>query len=155
MPWRPLEDDAPKAKGLASKPMQKAKFLVDENLGSWFAEYLRLRGWNATFALDEGLGHRDDKELFGRAWSEDRILLSHDRDYLDDRKFPPNRNPGVVIVSANLVPYTHEATYDILPESDTGAYFAGGALIGSTLAPAARRVIVPSAPYTASTRVDR
>ena len=28
------------------------------------------------------------------------------------------------------------ATYDILPGSDTGTYFAGGVLIGSTLAPA-------------------
>ncbi len=30
--------------------------------------------------------------------------------------------------------YADDATYDILPASDTGAYFAGGALIGSTLA---------------------
>jgi hypothetical protein len=37
------------------------------------------------------------------------------------------------IVSAHLVPYTHEATYDILPGSSTGTYFAAGALIGSTL----------------------
>lgn len=30
--------------------------------------------------------------------------------------------------------YRHAFTYDILPASDTGAYFAGGALVGSTLA---------------------
>jgi hypothetical protein len=39
------------------------------------------------------------------------------------------------VVSANLVPYAHEATYDILPDSSTGTYFAAGALIGSTLVP--------------------
>jgi hypothetical protein len=32
------------------------------------------------------------------------------------------------------VPYQHAFTYDILPDSTTGAYFAAGALIGSTLA---------------------
>lgn len=37
------------------------------------------------------------------------------------------------VVSAVLVPYTHDATYDILPDSSTGTYFAAGALIGSTL----------------------
>ncbi len=29
--------------------------------------------------------------------------------------------------------YRHQHTYDILPESDSGAYFAGGVLIASTL----------------------
>jgi hypothetical protein len=38
------------------------------------------------------------------------------------------------VVEAATVPYAHEATHDILPGSETGAYFAGGALIGSTLA---------------------
>jgi hypothetical protein len=37
------------------------------------------------------------------------------------------------VVSAELVPYRHDATYDILPASSTGTYFAAGTLIGSTL----------------------
>lgn len=37
------------------------------------------------------------------------------------------------VVSSELVPYRHDRTYDILPASDTGAYFASGALVGSTL----------------------
>ncbi len=37
------------------------------------------------------------------------------------------------IVRARLVPYAEARTYDILPDSSTGTYFAGGALIGSTL----------------------
>lgn len=32
-----------------------------------------------------------------------------------------------------VIPYTYARTYDILPDSDTGAYFAAGALVGSTL----------------------
>jgi hypothetical protein len=40
---------------------------------------------------------------------------------------------GVAVVSTELVPYAHPFTYDILPASSTGAYFASGALIGSTL----------------------
>jgi len=38
------------------------------------------------------------------------------------------------IISAEMVPYTYARTYDILPDSSSGTYFAAGALIGSTLA---------------------
>jgi hypothetical protein len=40
---------------------------------------------------------------------------------------------GQIIESAELVPYEDSATYDILPASDTGTYFASGVQIGSTL----------------------
>ena len=54
------------------------------------------------------------------------------------------RLDGIRVVSAELVPYTHSHTYDILPASDTGAYYAGGVLIGSTLrAPVMVRPMVP------------
>lgn len=37
------------------------------------------------------------------------------------------------IERVSLIPYTHDSTYDILPASDTGTYFAAGVLMGSTL----------------------
>lgn len=40
---------------------------------------------------------------------------------------------GQRVVSSELVPYRFDATYDVLPASSTGTYFAAGALIGSTL----------------------
>jgi hypothetical protein len=42
------------------------------------------------------------------------------------------------VIAADLVPYPHAFTYDILPASDSGTYLAAGALVGSTLAPPAR-----------------
>jgi hypothetical protein len=41
---------------------------------------------------------------------------------------------GVALDSVRRVPYTEAYTYDILPDSDSGTYFAGGVLIGTTLA---------------------
>jgi hypothetical protein len=43
---------------------------------------------------------------------------------------------GVRVRDARVIPYRFDATYDILPASDSGAYFAGGILIGSTMADA-------------------
>ena len=40
---------------------------------------------------------------------------------------------GVRIRRVAIVEYAHPFTYDILPASDSGTYFAGGVLIGSTL----------------------
>jgi hypothetical protein len=46
---------------------------------------------------------------------------------------PGSELGGVRVLAVDEVPYEHPYTYDILPESDTGTYFAAGALIGSTL----------------------
>src|SRR5579859_1769048 len=45
-----------------------------------------------------------------------------------------NSLDGVAIREVETVPYAHPFTYDILPASDSGTYFAGGVLVGSTLA---------------------
>jgi hypothetical protein len=46
---------------------------------------------------------------------------------------PGSELGGALVVSVAEVPYEHAFTYDILPASDTGTYFAAGALVGSTL----------------------
>jgi hypothetical protein len=70
------------------------------------------------------------------------IEISGGHPTLDGRSFAELRRGGklggVGIVEVETVPYAHDRTYDILPASDSGGYFAGGVLIGSTLKPAAR-----------------
>src|SRR5262249_2040509 len=39
-----------------------------------------------------------DEDVFAFAWKDDRILLTHDEDFLDDKRFPPHRNPGMVVL---------------------------------------------------------
>jgi len=56
---------------------------------------------------------------------------------------------GVAITDVERIAYTEDATYDILPDSDTGAYFAAGVLIGSTLAVDPQLMTAPTAPFAA------
>jgi hypothetical protein len=49
---------------------------------------------------------------------------------------PGSELVGGNVVSVTVIPYAHSATYDILPDSTSGAYFASSVLIGSTLAAA-------------------
>ncbi len=53
---------------------------------------------------------------------------------------------GHTIVALVRVPYGQDYTYDILPDSDTGTYFAAGALVGSTLSQ--DPVLAPAASFS-------
>lgn len=99
MPWVELSDPTKAERSEAEQFLEKkARFLIDENLGEVVAQSLRALGWNATYVGDVGLAGHDDTDVFAFAAREDRILLTHDTDFLDDRKFPPHRNPGVVVL---------------------------------------------------------
>jgi hypothetical protein len=70
------------------------------------------------------------------------LEISRGHPTLDGRSFGDLRRGGqlggVEILDVETIPYGHDRTYDILPGSDSGGYFAGGTLIGSTFEPAAR-----------------
>jgi hypothetical protein len=77
---------------------KRCRFLVDESLGIEAARVIRSLGWNAAFAAELDLIGKDDTTVFSAAWSSDRVILTHDHDFLDDRRFPQNRNPGLVVL---------------------------------------------------------
>lgn len=77
---------------------RKARFLVDESVGIDVARLLKRSDWNAKYVGDVGLLGRGDAEILGFALRDDRVLLTHDGDFLDGRRFPEHRNPGVVIL---------------------------------------------------------
>ena len=66
------------------------------------------------------------------------IDISSPHPTADGRRFGDLRRGdqlgGVRIVKVDSIPYHHDFTHDILPASDSGTYFAGGVMIGSTLA---------------------
>jgi predicted nuclease of predicted toxin-antitoxin system len=76
----------------------KVRFLVDESAGPEVAELLKQLGHNAKFAAEVGLIGHSDEDVFAVAWRDKRVIVTHDSDFLDDRRFPPHRNPGVIVV---------------------------------------------------------
>lgn len=98
MGWNKLPPVTDKQSRDFGQYQKKARFLVDESLGEAVARILREQGWNAVFARDVELGGHSDEDVLAFAWKDDRVLLTHDRDFLDDRRFPPHRNPGIIIL---------------------------------------------------------
>jgi predicted nuclease of predicted toxin-antitoxin system len=96
MPWLPLAN--PSSDDIGPEFKKKTRFLIDENLGIEVARYLKDIGFSAIFAGDVGLNGHSDEDVFSYAWREGRMLLTHDRDFLDDACFPEHRNPGVVVL---------------------------------------------------------
>ena len=75
-----------------------ARFLVDESVGMDAVRLIQDRGWNVRYVDDVGLFGRSNEEVLAFAWSEQRILLTHDLEFLDDSRFPFQRNPGIVVL---------------------------------------------------------
>src|SRR5207248_8785637 len=68
------------------------------SLGIEAANVVKSMGWNAVYVGQVGLAGRPDEDVLAFAWKKDRILLTHDLDFLDDHKFPFHRNPGLVVL---------------------------------------------------------
>src|SRR5262249_3236699 len=97
--WRELPTASREEQhGLKHLFTKRARFLVDESLGVGVYEVLVRLGWNAKWAGEVGLLGRSDEEVLAYAWREDRIVLTHDTDFLDQRRFPSHRHPGVIVL---------------------------------------------------------
>jgi hypothetical protein len=75
---------------------------ADANVPAGLVTYMRERlGWDVLFVLEhQELRRARDAEHYRLARQLRRTLISLDRDYLDDRRFPPAESAGVVIISA-------------------------------------------------------
>jgi hypothetical protein len=88
----------PHAGRIAGQP----RLYVDANVPAPLVTFMRTRlQWDVLFVLEhEDLRRARDGEHYRLARQLGRILLSLDRDYLDDDKFPPAESGGVIILTA-------------------------------------------------------
>jgi hypothetical protein len=75
---------------------------VDANMPNGVVAYMRNRlGWNVFFVMEhEELRRARDVEHYRLARQLGRTLVTLDRDYEDDRMFPPAEGAGVIVFSA-------------------------------------------------------
>ena len=86
------------AEGLTDAP----RVYCDANLPAGLIRYMReqLR-WDVFFVLEEdGLRRAADIHHYRMAAQLRRTLVTLDRDYLDDERFPPLEGGGVLVLSA-------------------------------------------------------
>jgi predicted nuclease of predicted toxin-antitoxin system len=88
----------PHANRLTGQP----RIYVDANVPARLVEFMRSRlKWDVLFVLEhDDLRRARDGEHYRLARQLQRTLITLDRDYLDDRKFPLDESGGVIVLMA-------------------------------------------------------
>ena len=88
----------PHAHRLSGQP----RIYVDANLPARLVTFMRARlRWDVLFVIEhDDLRRARDGEHYRLARQLGRTLITFDRDYLDDRKFPPRHSGGVLVLTA-------------------------------------------------------
>jgi uncharacterized protein DUF5615 len=92
------EELGPVAERLVARP----RIYADANVPSGIVAHMRLRlHWDVLFVLEEAdLRRASDVKHYQLAYQLRRTLVTLDRDYLDDRRFPPDACGGVLVIQA-------------------------------------------------------
>jgi Domain of unknown function (DUF5615) len=89
---------APHAEKLTARP----RIYADANVPAGIVAYMRVRlHWDVLFVLEQDdLRRAPDTRHFELAQQLRRTLVTLDRDYLDDRRFPMAASGGVLVIQA-------------------------------------------------------
>jgi predicted nuclease of predicted toxin-antitoxin system len=88
----------PHAERIAGQP----RLYVDANVPAGLVSFMRTRlQWDVLFVIEhDDLRRARDYEHYRLARELRRTLITFDRDYLDDRKFPLLESGGVIVLTA-------------------------------------------------------
>src|SRR5919109_1946237 len=78
------------------------RIYADANIPNGVVDYMRgaLR-WDVLFVLEhDDLRRASDAQHYRLARQLGRTLVTLDRDYMDDRRFPPDQGAGLIVFSA-------------------------------------------------------
>jgi hypothetical protein len=86
----------------AARIAGQPRVYVDANVPAGLVTFMRNDlQWDVLFVMEhEDLRRAPDGDHFRLARELRRTLISFDRDYLDDRKFPPAESGGVLVMTA-------------------------------------------------------
>ena len=89
---------APHAERLVARP----RIYADANVPAGLVAHMRSRlHWDVLFVVEEDeLRRAPDVRHYQLAQQLRRTLVTMDRDYLDDRRFPPAASGGVLVIQA-------------------------------------------------------
>jgi predicted nuclease of predicted toxin-antitoxin system len=86
---------------LADRATAGPRVYADANLPAGVVAFMRASlGWDVLFVIEQSdLRRARDEEHFRLARRLRRTLVTLDRDYLDDQRFPPEQSPGVLVLT--------------------------------------------------------
>lgn len=78
---------------------RKLRVYGDADLEAELEDYLRNHKWiNYEGARELGFSGRDDEHHYREASKRERVLVTHDEDFLNNAKFPLQETDGVIVI---------------------------------------------------------
>lgn len=86
----------------AARIAGQPRVYVDANVSARLVAFMRTElQWDVLFVMEhDDLRRAPDGNHYRLARELRRTLISFDRDYLDDRRFPPDESGGVLVMTA-------------------------------------------------------
>ena len=86
----------------AERLSPRPRIYADANVPAGLVAHMRVRlDWDVLFVIeDDDLRRAPDMKHYRLARQLRRTLITMDRDYLDDRRFPPAEGSGVLVIQA-------------------------------------------------------
>ena len=111
---------------IVERTAEQPRVYADANIPTGVVGYMREKlGWDVFFVVEDAAMRRArDVEHYRLARQLGRTLVTLDRDYLDDRVFPPAEGAGVIVFSAPDERWLQR----LLKRVDREAFHAGAAL---------------------------
>jgi hypothetical protein len=109
----------------AARIAQEPRIYADANIPTGVITFMRERlHWDVLFVLEhEDLRRARDIEHYRLARQLGRTLVTLDRDYIDDRQFPPEEGAGVIVFWAP----DEQRLRSLLKQADRTVFRADGA----------------------------
>ena len=74
------------------------KFLTDENISTSLVKALRSKGYNIKDIKEQNLFGIDDKEVLKLAFRENRVVITHDKDFANLLNYSLIKHKGVILL---------------------------------------------------------
>jgi predicted nuclease of predicted toxin-antitoxin system len=71
---------------------------LDENMPARLSAALRAMGNDVETVYSEGLSGAKDEAVWAASQNEDRLLITQDLDFSDNRRFQPGLHRGIILV---------------------------------------------------------
>jgi predicted nuclease of predicted toxin-antitoxin system len=109
--WFPVSEDLWREPG---QRLKKLKMIADANFPIQLVEIMRGRGIEVRTAQELGLGKRADDELLREVSGRNYVLITMDRDFWSDAKFPVHQRGVIVFIDAKDISIARTDGFELL-----------------------------------------
>lgn len=106
------------------------KFLTHENISSSLVKVIRAKGYSVVDIKEEGRFGISDEDVLGIAYKENRVVITHDKDFANILTYTKRKHKGVILLRfSNQSPSNVIKRFLVILDSDVKHKFSNSLTI--------------------------